>query len=131
MSSFTEGLAVYEARGLVRNWNDSTNYYNPCENNIPEEFNNFSRFANGVDNAQDVVQTIVYPNPSNGHLTITVSLKDCIFEVYDVIGKKVMSQKLNENETKVDISSLNNGTYLYKITQHNNVIKADKLVLNK
>lgn len=128
---FTDGLAVYEARGLVRNWNDSTNYYNPCENNIPEEFNNFSRFANGHENAQDAVQTMVYPNPSNGHLTITVSLKDCIFEVYDVIGKKVMSQKLNDNETKVDVSSLNNGTYLYKITQHNIVIKADKLVLNK
>ncbi len=38
---------------------------------------------------------------------------------------------LNENETKVDVSSLNSGTYLYKITQNNIVIKADKLVLSK
>ncbi|MBL7895859.1 MAG: T9SS type A sorting domain-containing protein [Bacteroidia bacterium] len=128
---FTDGLAVYEARGLVRNWNDSTNYYNSCENNIPEEFNNFSRFANSINDSQSAIQTMVYPNPSNGNLTVTVSLKDCIFEVYDVIGKKVMSQKLNENETKVDVSSLNNGTYLYKITQNNVVIKADKLVLSK
>jgi hypothetical protein len=57
--------------------------------------------------------------------------KNCIFEVYDIIGKKVFSQKINENETKVELNSLNNGTYLYKITENNVVIKADKLILSK
>lgn len=68
---------------------------------------------------------------SNGHLTVTVSLKDCIFEVYDLMGKKVLSQKLNEGESKVDLTTLNNGTYLLKVSQNGKTIKTDKVVLNK
>lgn len=68
---------------------------------------------------------------SNGHLTVTVSLKDCIFEVYDLMGKKVLSQKLNEGESKVDLTTLNNGTYLFKVSQNGKTIKTDKVVLNK
>jgi hypothetical protein len=48
-----------------------------------------------------------------------------------VVGKKVMNQKLNENETKVDLSSLNSGTYLYKIIQDGLILKVDKFILNK
>ena len=77
------------------------------------------------------MQPTVYPNPSNGTLMVNSNCKDCIFEVYDVVGKKVMSQKLNENETKVDLNSLNSGTYLYRIMQSGVLLKADKLILNK
>lgn len=38
---------------------------------------------------------------------------------------------LIENETKVDVSSLYNGTYLYKISQNGKTIKSDKLILDK
>ena len=38
---------------------------------------------------------------------------------------------LNKNETKIDISSLNNGKYLYKISQDGKTIKSDKLILDK
>lgn len=132
MCPFTEGLSVYEARGLMRTWDDSTFYYNPCENNLPEEINNNSRLAgvNATDNSNPSI-IMVYPNPTNGLLYVKTNMKDCIFEVHDISGRKVMSQKLNENETKTDLSSLNNGTYFYKITQNNVVIKTDKLILNK
>lgn len=129
---FTEGLSVYEARGLMRTWDDSTFYYNPCENNIPDDLNTKGRFSNSTNNEIGSSITIaVYPNPTNGSLNVKINTKDCIFEVYDLIGKKVMYQKLNQNETKVDVSSLNNGTYLYKIIQNGAVLKADKLILNK
>jgi hypothetical protein len=55
----------------------------------------------------------------------------CIFEVYDIVGKKVLSQKLSESETKVDLNSLNAGTYLYRIIQNGVSIKSDKLILDK
>lgn len=125
---FTEGLAVYEARGLMRNWDDTTVYFNVCENN-PPQFSANSRLAT---NTQSVSETViaVYPNPTNGNLSVTCNCKDCIFVVYDA-GRIVLSQKLNENETKVDVSSLNNGTYIYKISNNGITVKEDKLMLNK
>lgn len=52
-------------------------------------------------------------------------------EVFDVVGKRILTQKLNENETKIDVTSFNNGTYLYKITDSSNkVIKNGKLVIS-
>lgn len=132
MCPFTEGLSVYQARGLMRTWDDSTFYYNPCESTIPTEYLNNSRFANGLISSEgNAIALTVYPNPSNGILNIKISSNNCIFDVYDLMGRQIMNRKLNEGETKVDISSLNNGTYLYKITQSNVVIKADKLILNK
>lgn len=129
---FTEGLAVYEARGLVRHWDDSTFYYNVCENNIPAFAGDNSRFALGNnENITNNTVINVYPNPSQGDLSVTSNLKDCIFEVYDITGRNVLTQKLNENETKVNVSSLNNGTYLYKISKNGKTVKADKLILNK
>lgn len=47
------------------------------------------------------------------------------------MGKKVLSQKLNEGESKVDLTTLNNGTYLLKVSQNGKTIKTDKVVLNK
>jgi hypothetical protein len=126
---FTDGLAVYQARALIRNWDDSTSYYNSCENNVPN-LNNSSKQLNQSDGAENN-KPIVYPNPTNGSLVVKSNCKDCIFEVYDLMGKKVMSQKLNETETKVDVSSLNSGTYLYKIMQNGALLKADKLILTK
>jgi hypothetical protein len=129
---FTEGLSVYQARGLMRTWDDSTFYYNSCENNIPEEINNNSRFAGFItsDNSNPSV-LMIYPNPTNGLVYVKTNTKDCIFEVNDITGRKVMSQKLNEVETKIDVSTLNSGTYFYKITQNTVVLKADKLIINK
>jgi hypothetical protein len=132
MCPFTEGLSVYQARGLMRAWDDSTFYYNDCESSIPDEYSNNSRFASGTEsNSGNAIALMVYPNPSNGTLNVKINSSNCIFEVYDVIGKQVMSRKLSDGETKVDLSSLNNGTYLYKITENNVVIKADKLIINK
>lgn len=128
---FTDGLAVYQSRGLIRNWDDSTHYYNTCENSTPDLVEENARVAK--QKAALLIQdlTEVYPNPSTGMLVVNSNCKNCTFEVYDIIGKKVLSQKLNENETKVDLNTLNSGTYLYKIVQDGATLKADKLILNK
>jgi hypothetical protein len=128
---FTEGLAVYNARGLVRHWDDSTFYFNTCENTVPELTGNQARFANNNTSIVKEALPTVYPNPTNGNLMVNSNCKDCIFEVYDIVGKKVMSQKLNEIETKIELNSLNAGTYLYRIMQNGISIKSDKLILNK
>lgn len=130
MCPFTEGLAVYQARGLVHNWDDSTFYYNSCEINTPQSSS--SRFADLSQNKEVLAtQIAVFPNPSNGNLVVNTNVKECIFEVFDLMGKKLISKHLNEGESKLDLSTLSSGTYLYKISQSGATIKTDKLILDK
>ncbi len=130
----TNGLAVYQARGLMRNWDDSTEYYNECERTIPDIANAevYQRLLNDNKNNPVSAKPInLYPNPSNGKLIVENSPENSIFELYDIVGRKVYSNTLNGNATQLDISSFNNGTYIYRITQNGKAVKEDKLILNK
>ncbi len=59
----------------------------------------------------------LYPNPAQNILTIifdnSISDDDAIFEVLDVSGRKIMSQKIDPGrmQQSIDVSSYANGTY--------------------
>jgi hypothetical protein len=71
---------------------------------------------------------IMYPNPNNsGIINIkTPNTGDITIEIFDALGKRVISSQLN-NDT-VDISELNSGLYHVSLTQ-NNVITNKKLIV--
>lgn len=68
----------------------------------------------------------VYPNPNNGMFKII--MQDCIkqgasyYELYDFNGMMLLSDKLHENETEVDVGTVPAGIYLLKIKNGDNVI---------
>jgi len=72
----------------------------------------------GVNN-DNLLEMILYPNPTDKNfVTIqTNSLDTKEIEVFDIIGKKVIDISLNSNS--LDISKLNSGIYLVKITVDN------------
>lgn len=73
----------------------------------------------------------VYPNPVEGELTITTHQEGGSIEVLDVTGKRVMKRKINELESKFDVSSLPTGIYLYQLrTIEEEVVKTGKLLIN-
>jgi photosystem II stability/assembly factor-like uncharacterized protein len=60
-------------------------------------------------------ELVIYPNPSSSILHIKAlnnDLKDCKIEVYDFMGKKVITLTNQEN---IDIQSLPNAVYILKI----------------
>ena len=58
----------------------------------------------------------VFPNPFNQELTIEVkSAEASDFEVYNIIGKLVLSGKLNSLTNTIDLSSLDANVYILKI----------------
>jgi hypothetical protein len=129
---FADGLAVYQARSLLRYWDDSTTYYNSCENPVPNLTQNSSRkLDQSLTNSSGISLLNLYPNPSNGQLILKGTSKNSNFELYDVVGRKVFSGSLNENETQLDLNSLNNGTYIFKILKDGKEVKRDKLIINK
>jgi len=73
----------------------------------------------------------VYPNPTNTGSVNVVSSQSSNGKlnvaVYDVLGKQVISTKMNSE--KLDVSSLNTGVYIMKITQ-GKAISTKKLVIN-
>jgi hypothetical protein len=76
-------------------------------------------------------QISLFPNPSEGKVTISLnsaSLSESYsVEIYDAIGKLVASHKLN-NETTINISSLDGGVYLFKIMKNNTIIKTSQII---
>lgn len=70
----------------------------------------------------------VYPNPSSGSLRIKADAIVTV-ELVDVLGKSVHTSKNVDNDTVLDLSMLNKGLYLVKITGEN-VSYTEKVILN-
>jgi hypothetical protein len=122
---------VYQSRALVRNWDDSTFYFNECEIQVPTQEEHARNAMKALEENPSAIIADLFPNPANNSVIAKTNLNNAVLEVYDVVGKRVLSQKLVENETKIDVTSFNNGTYLYKITDASNkVVKNGKLIIS-
>ena len=68
-----------------------------------------------------------YPNPVTDRLSIAYS--DTISEVivYNLLGQQIIVNRPNATQTQVDLSQLNAGTYVVKVTS-NNLVKTVKVI---
>ena len=79
----------------------------------------------GINRYTNSVGLNLYPVPAGNQLTISISdpsLNARNIEIYDLLGSKILEQKINPNDTQVtlDVSGLMTGNYLLKITGGNN-----------
>jgi hypothetical protein len=56
----------------------------------------------------------MFPNPASNRLNISAKETIQRADIFNVIGKKVMSLNINKRSESIDISSLNSGIYLVK-----------------
>ncbi|MGV9004452.1 T9SS type A sorting domain-containing protein [Flavobacterium sp.] len=68
-------------------------------------------------------QFSIFPNPNKG--TFSITFKDLLMdnwklEVYDLVGKKVLMQNLNQSQTTIETNNLSKGLYSVKITNSEN-----------
>ncbi len=73
---------------------------------------------------------IIYPNPANDYLIVAGDgdLTNCQIELYDILGKKIVTQIINTNNFKIDISGFNKGIYFFKIISLDNTLQTGKLI---
>jgi hypothetical protein len=71
----------------------------------------------------------IYPNPTSGRISVLSAANQTI-SVYNVLGEKVLSRNVKHQVEIIDLSSLDNGTYIIRI-EGNNTIVTRKIVLNK
>jgi hypothetical protein len=69
----------------------------------------------------------IYPNPSNSIFTIEID-KNALIEVYDLVGKQIVTKNIFTGTNTLDISSYENGVYFAKITNTDNQTQTVKLI---
>ena len=72
-----------------------------------------------------------YPNPTSDNLQLTIenlTANDVSYYLYDVHGRTLMHQKINELETTIAMQSLPSALYFLKITENNRTIKTLKII---
>lgn len=74
----------------------------------------------------------VFPNPANDFVTFQIDgVENGNVVISSITGQEVVNTSLN-GVAKVDVSSLNNGVYIYKISNSNGeLVKTSKLVIQK
>ena len=97
---------------------------------IPTAFDTIS-FISILDKKQAIK---IYPNPAKELLYLDFSEKNKSFQnaniqIYDTFGRLLLTQKINENLNSIDISSLENGMYVYKIMGENAVLGSGKIIV--
>ena len=68
----------------------------------------------------------VYPNPSKTHFSIQNLAQEDIITVYNLLGKKVLTQTVNQENNTVSIANLPIGTYLVRFENNTTTLKVIK-----
>lgn len=121
---------------VIQNVDISTDYFNTI-NNLEEETVYYVRayainamgtsygdeinFTTGssVGLEELVHQITVYPNPASQILNIQSTLLLEEYTIYGMDGKLIQSNRLNKNDTNINIASLNTGNYFIEICTYN------------
>ena len=80
-------------------------------------------------NDNDLQNVIIYPNPTKSILNIE-NAENSMIEIYDLLGRVVLSKNNISLNEQLNVSTLSTGTYLIKISNENKVI-TDKFIVNK
>jgi hypothetical protein len=69
----------------------------------------------GIDDLGENIPFIIYPNPTEGILTIESNTSDCFVTILSIDGKPKFHKRLNGGVNSFDLSSLSKGIYIIKI----------------
>jgi len=95
----------------------SQNAFKLVDNEFATEY--IAQPALGVSTNEFLAAISMYPNPTNGVVTINTKEHVDNIEVYTILGKKV---KEVENRASIDVKELTSGIYILKIRIENTII---------
>lgn len=87
-------------------------------------------FTTGIDKYNASKNISLYPNPSSNLLHITCNDIPKQIEVFDMIGNSQLKSNytFKNSEYILDVSSLNNGIYILKMSYQNQIIQKQIVV---
>ena len=90
------------------------------------DINNLVNSTSIMKQEEDRVR--VFPNPTNGVVTIMGKLNGTTLQVYNVLGAQVMQRELSSEQNLLDISDLPSGVYMFRITTANGSSVVKKVI---
>ena len=78
---------------------------------------------------QQQIDFLVFPNPVNTILNISISENNTTISIFDITGKNVSEMELNNGINTLNIENLNTGIYFYSIKRNGNTLETNKLVV--
>jgi len=89
--------------------------------------NRSTAIAHDPDNGTTIDELIlsqmnVFPNPSTGKFIVDVRSVNWTYEIYDLSGKLILTKEENSFEETINISSVEHGIYLLKVSIDNDFI---------
>lgn len=86
----------------------------------------------GIEEAKGInLSVTAYPNPTTYYLTLEVKafeLSNLHFQLYDMNGKLLQSEKITSNQTSIVMSNLVPASYFVKVSQGNKEVKTFKII---
>jgi hypothetical protein len=85
-----------------------------------------------IEEAQGINLTVTaYPNPTTHYLILSIDefeLSNISYQLYDMNGKLLQSEKITDNRTSIFMSNLVPATYFVKVILGNKEIKTFKII---
>jgi Secretion system C-terminal sorting domain len=76
-------------------------------------------------------QVLVYPNPSSDWLNVyTENCQNCLLELSNCLGQKVLEQRMEFADCKLNINELNNGVYFLVIKEKGANVHQQKIIIS-
>lgn len=89
----------------------------------------------GIDKAIGINLLVsTYPNPTSDFVTLKVenySTERLVYQLYDISGKVLLSQKVNGSETRIQMEILPIGSYFLNVFEGATELKSIKIIKNK
>jgi hypothetical protein len=102
------------------------------KHNVVKDVEYYSGIYSGIDNsAQNNQPFTVYPNPSNGKITVEIaknSATESVIFLYNSVGSLVMEKNGHESTVQLDLSSYPKGIYFIKVL-NGNQLNTQKIVI--
>jgi hypothetical protein len=88
----------------------------------------------GISESRDALSFRIYPNPATSHLNIQLpqelQAQDLKLTLTSVLGKEVLSQKLDPSQTDISLKELPAGVYFIRVDSGNRS-STQKIVINR
>jgi len=86
----------------------------------------------GLEEAKGITLSVsAYPNPTTNYLTLSIGefdISNLSYQLYDMNGKLLQSEKITGNQTRMVTSNLVSATYFVKVIQGNKEVKTFKII---
>lgn len=89
----------------------------------------------GIEQTKEIdLKCRAYPNPAVDILTLEVeieAIENMFFQLYDLMGKLLLSKKLIDFRTPISMANFPPATYFLKVTDNQEVVKTFKIIKNQ